>query len=179
MLTKDQVNEINEILLNRFGRVFDRPKYRLTWSTTATEFRYVEGSEYYLNIKLRDVKTIQEMPKYPRDKDRWVLEILTEIPESLKHELVGDRGLTYEPLWVFKKGNEYQEPFPTYVYIWAYLSHYPMEMIMDSECDLWKMDKKEIELCYDMIDNEMPDLAIALKRGSAAFMDSSKRLIRG
>lgn len=176
MLTSDEVTKINTGLLARFGYKYDRPKYRLSWTTTSLEYRFVEGTEYILNIKLRDVKAMQEMPKYPRDKDRWVLEILVEIPENLKHELVGDRGLTYEPLWIFKRGEEYQEPTDNVCYLLAWLSAAPVETVMASDSDIWKMEKKEFDECLDIIDNELPDIAIALKRGSAVFNDSTKRL---
>lgn len=178
MLTKEHVDYINEKLLARFGRRFDRPAYRLSWSTTAFENRFVEGTEYIGNIKLRDVKAIQNMPKYPKDKDRWVLEILVEIPEQLKHELVGDGGLTYEPLWIFKKGNdEYQEPIDNAVFMLAWMSAAPLEQVMASDSDIYKMEKKEFDECMDIVNDSLPDLAVALKQGHAVFHDSTKKLV--
>ena len=43
MLTKDKLTEINETLVKNFGYLYDKPKYRLSWTTDAFEARYVEG----------------------------------------------------------------------------------------------------------------------------------------
>lgn len=168
MLTSDQVEEINNSLLMKYGRYNDKPKYRLTYTTTAFEDRYVEGTEYFGPYKLRDIKGIQSMPKYPRDKDRWVLEILVDIPPSLKEELVGD--MSYEPLFIFKLRGEYVEPNWMLVNMLAYLSHNPVITVLDTEGELAKLDKRDYEKLYELLDNEMPDMAMKLKRGSAVSL---------
>lgn len=175
MLTITQVDSFNEALLLKYGRYNDKPKYRLSYTSTSFEDRWVEGTEYFGPFKLRDVKGIQRMPKYPRDKDRWVLEILVDIPEGLKDELVGENGMTYEPLFIFKKNNEYVEPFWTAINMLAYLSHNPIEVALDVEGELAKIDQNDYERLYELLDNEMPDMAMKLKRGSAVFMNSAKK----
>jgi len=176
MLSTNELSNYNDSLLLKYGRIFDRPKYRITWSTEAFEQRYVEGKEYIGNIYLRDVKAIKEMPKYPRDKDRYVLEILVEIPAALKDELVGDRGLTYEPLYFFKKKEQYIQPNWLLIDCIACFSHFPIVEAVDSLVSQFiKADRKEYEECLDIINDELPDMAIALRRGHAAFIDSTKK----
>lgn len=174
MISQDQVDEINNSLLLKYGRFEDKPKYRLTWSTTAFEKRYVEGTEYFGPIKLRDVKGIQEMPKYPRSKDRWILEILIPIPEGLKDELVGDNGLTYEPLFTFDKKGLYLDPNWMIVNLLAYLSTNPVLETISPEHELYTMDKNDYQKLMDILDNEMPDMAMKLKKGSAVSLGSKR-----
>lgn len=173
-MTKDQVEEINNSLLFKYGRFEDRPKYRLVWSSLQFEKRYVEGTEYFGPIKLRDVKGIQEMPKYPRSRDRWVLEILIPIPEGLKDELVGDGGLTYEPLFTFDKRGKYLEPNWNIINMLAYFSTNPVLETLSPEHELYKMDKNDYQKLMDILDDEMPDLAMKLKKGSAVSLGSKR-----
>ena len=179
MLSNNEVEAINNSLLLNYGRLWDKPKYRLSWTTECMEERYIEGKEFLERSKdriyLRDVKGIIKVPKYPRDKDRYVLEILVEVPEVLWEELV--ERISYEPIHIFKAAgsSNYREPTWFIVNALACLSHFPMEQaIINVEDELRKMDRRDYELSYEILDNELPDLAIALKQGSAVFMNSSK-----
>lgn len=174
MLTNETIEDWNATLLLKYGRLNDKPKYRVGYTSTSFEDRWVEGTEYFGPIKLRDVKGIQRMPKYPRDKDRYVLEILVEIPLALKDELVGENGMTYEPLFIFKKGKQYIEPNWIMINMLAYLSHNPIESVVDVEGELAKLDKQDYERLYELLDNEMPDMAMKLKRGSAVSFGGVK-----
>lgn len=179
MLTKEQVDEINDKLLKNCGRIFDRPKYRLVFSTAIMEERFVEGVLRHeeTGIKIKDVKAITKVLKYPRDQNRYILEMLMEIPPQLKHELVGENGLTYEPLYIFNKNKSYQEPTELAVIYLAYCSHYPIEQVLSPENMLYKLQKKEYEEVMEILDDAVPELAGALRRGSAVFIDSSKQRI--
>lgn len=184
MLTNENLESLNQSLLMKYGRLHDLPKYQVVLSTTAREFRLVEGTEWIGPIKLRDVKKIQEMPKYPRDKDKYVLEILTLIPEALKDELYGINGhLTYEPLFIFKKVIEgiVRGVDPTWpmVNILAYFSNLAVSENVSPEFDKFKMDRKEYEEAMIMLDDELPDLAVSLRKGHSVSFGGVKPFLIG
>lgn len=180
MLTTVEVNRFNESLLNNYGRLWDKPKYRLSWTNDCFEQRYVEGRAFLEGSKgkvfLHDVKGINNVPKYPRDGNRYVLEILVEVPKQLWEELV--EHISYEPLHIFKNtnSNEYREPNWFILNALASLSHYPVEQAVMNVFELMRhMDQKDYEHSLDILNNELPDLAIALKKGSAVFLDKTRK----
>jgi hypothetical protein len=180
MLSRDKLEEINNTLLKFYGYLYEKPKYRLVWSSDAREYRYVDGNVFdeETGAYLCQIRKTTEVFKYPMDRDRYVLEILVEIPEQLKHELYGENGyVTYEPLWVFKKNGEYQEPTELAVRYLAYCSHNPVSVVLSPENLIYKLNKKDYEEVMMILDDAVPDLAAALKKGSAAFIDSTKRLV--
>lgn len=85
-----EARAINKLLDDRYGRdpVKNRPKYRVSWSTTETERRFGRYHVYYMqHIFLREEVGELEVPKYPDFPDCWVLENfiycpVEEIPES-------------------------------------------------------------------------------------------------
>jgi len=179
MLTTQELNKFNASLLFNYGRLWDKPKYRLSWTNDCREQRYVEGKQYLEGSKgrifLHDVKGIAEMPKYPRDRDRYVLEILVEVPKALWEELV--EHTSYEPLHIFKHSvtSQYREPTWFIINALANLSHYPMEQAIINVFEVMRhMDELDYQRSLDILNNELPDLAIALKKGSAVFMNSQK-----
>jgi hypothetical protein len=176
MLSPELLESFNDRLNQKFGKLFDKPKYVLAWSSSCYENRYVEGFEYLkgTTIKLRDIKGIRSMPKYPRNKDRYVLQMLMEVPEGLKHELPGENGLTYEPLFFFEKGGVYAEPNWNLINALACVSHFPVVEVMSPEFEIWKMDKAEYDDFMTILNDTIPDLCAAMKSGSAAFIDSTK-----
>lgn len=184
MLNNDTLESYNHSLLMKYGRQWDHPRYRVSFTSTAREFRWVEGTEYIGPIKLRDVKAIQEMAKYPQkdDRDKYVLEILLPIPLQLREELWGFNGnLTYEPLFIFKKkiNGEVRAVDPTWpmVNILAYFSNLATSEQVSPELDQYKIDRKEYEEAMMMLDNELPDLAVSLRNGSSVSFGGVKAFV--
>lgn len=181
-----ELDQINNSLLMKYGRVWDKPLYRLIHNHNLLEKRIVEGSMTYGNIKLCDLKKLIEVPKYPRpeDREKYILEILVEIPPSLKEELHGEDGFhTYEPLMIFKKKvNGIMmgiDPSWPMVNILAFFSFGLMKgdyrETFSPEYEMHKMDKNDYDKCLEILDNELPDMAMKIKKGSASFWDSSKQ----
>lgn len=184
MLSAESLDALNESLLLKYGRKWDKPSYQVVWSTNAREHRFVEGVEYFGNYKIRDVKKIQEMAKYPRpdDRDKYVLEILVPIPLQLKEELYGlDGNLTYEPLFIFKKSIEGEvkgvDPTWPMVNILAYFSSAATQETISPEYEIHKMEKRDYEEALDILDNELPDLAVSLRRGSSVSFGGVKAFL--
>ena len=75
-----------------------KAKYRVVWSTGLTEKRHGTFNDYYGHIFVRSVVATREVPKYPYDKDRWVLE--RYIRTGDRPELDGTDH--YEPMWTLK-----------------------------------------------------------------------------
>src|SRR6185295_2308492 len=78
-----------------------KAKYRVVWSTGLTEKRTGVFNDFYGSIFIRSVKATREVPKYPYDKDRWILE--RYIRTGNNPELEGTDH--YEPLWTFKSAD--------------------------------------------------------------------------
>lgn len=94
------VESINEKLLLYYGREIDgRQRYRVVWSTTQLETRVGEFNEFYGSIFLRTFTGIKEVPKYPYDKDRWIVERLFYVKN---HEIIAEKPGSYEPIYVLK-----------------------------------------------------------------------------
>jgi len=97
--------QINTWLVDKYGRsVEGLPYWRVVWTTNLTEKRNGKFREHTTSgIFLREVTGVQEVLKYPYDKDRWVLEQLVAIdPKSdVAKELV-QNSWSYEPFYVFK-----------------------------------------------------------------------------
>lgn len=91
---------INDRLELYYGRELDgRPRYRVVWSTTQLEKRVGEFNEFYGSIYLRTFTGMKEVPKYPFDKDRWVVEKLFYIKNP---EIIAEKPGSYEPFYVMK-----------------------------------------------------------------------------
>lgn len=94
------VESINEKLLLYYGRELDgRARYRVVWSTTQFEKRQGEFNEFYGSIYLRTFVGVKEVPKYPYDQDRWIVEKLFYLPNP---EIISERPGSYEPIYVLK-----------------------------------------------------------------------------
>ena len=93
---------INRWLLDRYGKVTwaDLPRYRVSWTTGQTEKRLIKDRNVFSGpIFLRTESGVFEVPKYPFNKDRWVLEKCIVVPRD--YAIVGVNH-TYEPLFVFE-----------------------------------------------------------------------------
>lgn len=104
-----EIKTINTNLRSLYGRdeVEDLPKYRMVFSSTQIEKRLGDFSDYYGGIFLRTVREVREVPKYPGDKDRWILERFTY--NGSNPELMVK--FSYEPVWIFRgRGNTFVLP---------------------------------------------------------------------
>lgn len=97
---------INKILEDRYGLDVNtnRPRFRLSWSTTQTEYRIGTYDVYYMrHIFLRTEHGKLEVPKYQHFQDKWVLEQLVYAPVQ---EIPETRNGHYEALYVFQDAKE-------------------------------------------------------------------------
>lgn len=96
------LESINEKLELYYGHELDmRPRYRVVWSTQQFEKRAGTFNEFYGTIFLREFIGIKEVPKYPYDPDRWVVEKLFYLPNK---EIIAEKPGSYEPIYVLKDG---------------------------------------------------------------------------
>jgi hypothetical protein len=94
---------INERLALYYGSEIDgRARYRVTWSTGEVEKRVGEFNEFYGQIFLRTFVGMREVPKYPYDPDRWIIEKLFYLRHT---EVLTEKPGTYEPVHILKDGN--------------------------------------------------------------------------
>lgn len=106
---------MDDILLNRhlkdaYGTTLDGlPKFRVVNTHNLTEKRFGTFNEHTEGgIFLREVKGIQEVPKYPFIRDRWILEHLVTYNDKSVISKECDVKFGYECLYVFqdKDGNQ-------------------------------------------------------------------------
>lgn len=102
------LEEINIQLTEDYGRgLQDLPKYRVVWSTDETEIRTAVYSKFTeAGIYLGEEKKTCRTHKYPLWKDYWILEYVQ--PNLANPELKAN--WSYEPIYIFKDGNE--RPLP-------------------------------------------------------------------
>jgi hypothetical protein len=101
-----ELEVINKHLIDKYGFAVDgnHPKFRMVWSTDQKEQRLGTFKEHTKGgIFLREVTGVQEVPRYPFDKDRWVLEHLCYLNPNgvVAKELVNNK-FSYEPLRILK-----------------------------------------------------------------------------
>lgn len=99
---------INEYLKNTYGTAMGgNPVFRIIWSTGLTEKRYSEFHDYLDNILLRVVKEVREVLVYPFAQDRWILERLIPLTDSMREFIKTDDNYTYHEIYIFqdKHGN--------------------------------------------------------------------------
>lgn len=101
------INEINEYLLNHYGRTPEGlPYFRLIFSTGITEKRYSEFHDYHGDIFIRAVREVREVLKYPFAQDRYILERIREISQSARElGLRSDVPYSYEEVYTFQDKN--------------------------------------------------------------------------
>jgi hypothetical protein len=96
----ESIETINSRLKENYGSDLQgNAFYRLVWSTGEVEKRLGTFQDYYGQIYLRTVTEVRQVPKYPNNLNRFVLEILLKGagPEEVK-----DYNY-YEPLYVFER----------------------------------------------------------------------------
>jgi|SRR5262245_10855484 len=119
----DAILEYLNFKLEQRGKSLDgRPIWRLVWSTTQTERRLGEFSDFYGNIFLRTRKEVRVVPKYWNCPNRWILERLCFLPPNaaIHREVLSQSDSldihaptingTYEPIYVFQDKNN--QPLP-------------------------------------------------------------------
>jgi hypothetical protein len=99
---------INRKLLEDFGKLEDKPKFRIVWSDSQLEHRkmfHVAGIQLIY-------PEIREVEKYPYAKSMWILE--QWVPHLGNQEIVSVSGGSYEPVWTFRdsKGTGLRPVYP-------------------------------------------------------------------
>ena len=180
------VTAINKKLADLHGKHDDgRPYFRIAWTTDQTETR-LGTFRYYTEAGLftYEETCVRERKKYPYIKDRWLLEKLTFPKQKLwSPDLIGIWNGSYEPVWCFNKEGNYQIPEWWAVERLVKAALYGPEAVKKTADDLYEEEnkrmKKEIDLNYDILDNETPEMAHALKEGSGVSYSNldAKKLI--
>lgn len=170
------VDSINEKLLLYYGRELDgRQRYRVVWSTTQLETRVGEFNEFYGDIFLRKFVGIKEVPKYPYDKDRWVIERLFYIKNP---EILAEKPGSYEPIYVLKGPTGEFLPLNWKVVdlVVNYAEKKPMGIhLTDSDFDEMEAKEKEADARYfeDVLDDQGRSKLFAFE--NSVFVDSTRR----
>lgn len=133
----EPIEIINERLLDRYGRVVDKPRYRVVWSTAQLEKRFGIFNDFYGDILIRSKAEVREVPKYPSYPNRWVLEV---IAPAVGTDVVDHNG--YEPLFVFDNDGKYLDPVWRAIEFILYRANSP---IIKSPADIDAEEQAAIE----------------------------------
>lgn len=107
MYLREAIEDINEKLINRYGRYYDgRPNFRVVWSEDEFEKRLTGYTDEGFELIHPEVRLLPKYRQYIREM--YILERLVPV--------VGETDLiektSYEPAWVFRnKVGEYLPPF--------------------------------------------------------------------
>lgn len=162
--------------LNQFGEFASGyPRYRLVWSDDLFENRIGTYSDYTESgLFIRKETEMRRVPKYVVFKSRWVFEkaAANDTPDE-----IGD-SVIYEPVWVFhdKHGN-YIEPNLKVIKFLMWFILNPGHVFTPADFSKQEAEEfeKEAEYFLEVMNNEMPDLACALKDGSAVFISGENK----
>lgn len=105
----ETVETINKQLTDVYGMdtLSGLPIWRVVWSNDQTEKRLTEYTDSGMLLLFPEVR---ELPKYPLDKDKYILERLVLVPDFQQNELPAQK-MSYEPLWTFEdKNSNYLPP---------------------------------------------------------------------
>lgn len=97
-----EVEVLNQWLKDTYGNVVwgDHAKYRVSWTTGQVEKRLIQNRNVFSGqIFLRTESGVFEVPRYPFDKDRWVVEKC--VPNPSGYDIV-DSNYSYEPLFILQ-----------------------------------------------------------------------------
>lgn len=170
----ESVVDINNRLADKYGLdvSLGNPNYRIVNSRGLTEHRFGTFRDYDDNGNfIREIAEVREVLKYPYYEDAWVLEALQ--PNLANSELIVKAS--YEPLWVF--GAAGSSPHP----IWRAVellvnTHKFMRRVIKSPSDIKDEEMAQFEkeriICKQILQNEAPYLASALKDGYAVTVAS-------
>lgn len=172
-LSDTDLAALNKWLADIYGRRVDdgQPNFRVVWSEDQYEKRRGEFAHYIDDLFLYRKKEVVEVKKYPYILCRYVLERyqVNTHPE----EIVGV-NFSYEPLWCImdKNGNYLPPKREALAYFLDYLLFEKKPRLTQSDFD--EQERKEIEAeqkaFHEYLDNEVPALPAAIKRGEAAFI---------
>ncbi len=97
-------HEINDSLRGEFGTNPSGQQYwRVSWSNKQVEFRKRTYEEHYHGIYLRTITAIEECPKYPLIKERWIIERWIAPDPIYTDEIVSAKEAgSYECIYVFQ-----------------------------------------------------------------------------
>ena len=171
-----EASVINDRLEMYYGREIDgRPRYRISWTTAETEKRIGEFNEFYGSIYLRTFKGIKEVPKYPYDKDRWVLEKLFYIKNP---ELVSEKPGSYEPFHILKDSTGAYLPLNWKVidFIVSYAEQKPVGIKLtdkDFKADEQKAIDMDTKYFEDILEDQGRSPLFAFE--NSVFVDATKR----
>jgi hypothetical protein len=170
-----ELETINERLELYYGHEIDgRPRYRVVWSTGQLEKRAGTFNEFYGQIFLREFIGIKEVPKYPYDPDRWIIEKLFYLPNT---EIIAEKPGSYEPIYVLKAGDGSYLPLNWKVIdmVVNFAEKKPVGLkLTDSDWDDQEQAQIEAETSYfeDKLEDEGRSNLFAFE--NSAFVDSTK-----
>jgi len=101
---------LNDWLKEAYGTTIDGlPLFKLIWSTNVTEMRKGTFRDYYGEVIIREVTEVRECLKYPLAQERWILEVIKLVPESI-YGIELFTKWTYEGIYTFQdKDDNYLE----------------------------------------------------------------------
>lgn len=97
----------NRRLADNYGKLEDKPFFRLVWSEDILETRLMTHTNEGIQLLHSEVRTVPKYRHYIRD--RYILEGMTVVPKFVETDLVEE--LSYEPFYTFEdKHGEYLIP---------------------------------------------------------------------
>lgn len=175
-MTKEGQINLNKFLLEKYGTLFENPRFRVIWSTDEFEVRESDFKQEVMGLNLPLVHDIRKVPKYSYAMDRWVLEEIV-YSKYLPQELVERGPVAYEPLYVFWTGDagEYQEPELFDVdQMCYYRVNNTLRGHKPTEADLKKKQleqkKRNKELLRERLDDAIPEIPHAIKHGEGVSL---------
>jgi len=99
-----EIDLLNVQLDDIYGRLSDRPSWRIVWSEDQFEQRYGTYEDRTPEgFFIREVTERRNVPKYRQWVHlKWVLERLLVVPDEDPDHPTIDSKLSYEPLWVYE-----------------------------------------------------------------------------
>jgi hypothetical protein len=142
----DLVDRLNQDLEIQHGCTpYGKAKYRVVFANDQRERRFGVYNEFHGDLFIRQIKGLQETPKYPYLKNMWVLEVWMSPEKVFCHDIPETQYGSYEPLFSFQddKGN----PIPVipdivHKMIWC---HQHPQLPGDRASDLKEQERKEFE----------------------------------
>jgi hypothetical protein len=156
--------DLNDFLLARGGlNLFQKPLYKLVWSTSELELRYGTFREFHDDVFIREVTETRWTRKYWYINDRWVLERWIPAELCSTRELPNSKQGSYEPIYTFEDGDRlYLEPnikVLDFIITMAEKPHHiTKEELMN---ELLEKEKKEVQAIMEAMDYRS-DIGIAL-----------------
>jgi hypothetical protein len=175
---------INKRLDDYFGHDLEgNPYYRLVWSTSQLEIRkgYFRAND---NLPyLLPYEQTREVPKYPFDRDRYVLEKKVYAPPTNELPIATLRGYSYEPIFIFKdKFGKYLEPIWRVIEIYVTGAIKGPESVFTSrteEQEREKLEAEDIKYFEESLEDNQPYLPTMLHNKEAVINQVEKGSIYG